>query len=194
MVMHYSLHNKQLVGIVLAGGQSIRMGQNKALLNYKGKRLIDHMISILKKTKLDHVYVSGKIENTFCILDEEIYKGPGSGIYSVLKHLNQFNNNNTLFLFVPIDMPLLTPNLLQALIESGQNEDAIYYSNQPLPLLIKNKDYVQKILETHINEHAEYPSLKYLLKQINTKEISISKTNQQYFININTPEQWEEIR
>jgi molybdopterin-guanine dinucleotide biosynthesis protein A len=41
-----ALTDKKIAGVVLAGGQSSRMGTNKALLEYKGQPLLSHMIGL----------------------------------------------------------------------------------------------------------------------------------------------------
>src|SRR5262249_30053400 len=35
-----------ITGVILAGGQSSRMGQNKALMSLGGKRLVDHVVAV----------------------------------------------------------------------------------------------------------------------------------------------------
>ena len=44
-------HSKNLPCVILAGGKSSRMqGENKALINLGGKRLIDHVIIKLRRS------------------------------------------------------------------------------------------------------------------------------------------------
>ena len=51
----------KIAGIVLAGGKSSRMGQNKALLSYRGQPLIEHMQRLIGQAGLQDVYISGDV-------------------------------------------------------------------------------------------------------------------------------------
>ena len=51
-----------IAGVVLTGGRSSRMGQNKALLDYQGKPLIEHMMEILKTTGIKEIFISGDVD------------------------------------------------------------------------------------------------------------------------------------
>src|SRR5258705_12858022 len=79
-----------VVGVVLAGGKSTRMGRNKALLPYQGKRLIDApieklqsffstvILSVINSTDFSE-YPLQKIEDRYMEI------GPIGGITSVLQ-------------------------------------------------------------------------------------------------------------
>lgn len=115
-----------IAGIVLAGGKSSRMGQNKALLTFKGQPLISHMMDILYQTGLKDVFVSGMFTGYPCIPDEMSAQGPVQGISSVLNNKPEYQG----YLFVPVDMPLLTARALRILLEQEQGG---YFIDAPLP-------------------------------------------------------------
>ena len=50
--------NTTLIGLVLAGGQSRRMGQDKALMRYQGRALIDNASLLLQSASCDKVLIS----------------------------------------------------------------------------------------------------------------------------------------
>ena len=102
--------NKTLA--ILAGGKSSRMNyNNKALLNYKEKKFIEHIIEAGKDYK-EIIIISNNLAeyrgfNLRVI--EDIYKGNGplSGIHSAL-----INSTTDKVLCIACDMPLITKNTL----------------------------------------------------------------------------------
>ena len=75
--------------VVLAGGKSSRMGQDKALILFNEKPLLLHIANILQEVN-SKVYISGKkgAYNSFLypqIADVYPEKGPLGGIYSALE-------------------------------------------------------------------------------------------------------------
>src|SRR5262245_2089682 len=94
-----------LSGFVLAGGKSTRMGQDKALLSWHGRTLLDHMVGLLQKVA-DPVQVVGRAH----LPDRLPGLGPLSGIATGLE-LTLTDAN----LFVAVDLPLLTEDFLNFL-------------------------------------------------------------------------------
>ena len=45
----------KISAIVMASGLSRRMGENKLLLDFKGKKLYEHTLDMLEKSKIDEV-------------------------------------------------------------------------------------------------------------------------------------------
>ena len=99
---------------MLAGGESSRMGRNKAMLPFGTGRLIDHMVRILTEYGCSPVVVSGEVEGQRCIADLIPHAGPVAGIHAVL-HMAIQENGPGVWFFVPVDMPLLTSALLARL-------------------------------------------------------------------------------
>jgi molybdenum cofactor guanylyltransferase len=89
-------------GFILAGGQSTRMGRDKALLDWHGSPLVDHMTNLLGRAT-DDVQVVGRDH----LPDRLPGRGPLSGIATALTITSTDNN-----LIVAVDLPLLTKEFL----------------------------------------------------------------------------------
>lgn len=113
-----------LVGIVLAGGKSSRMGRDKAFLKLEGlprdcavphdpseKTLLDRALGLLSRV-VSHVYVSGRDGwgKYPGIMDSMGRIGPMGGIISAIRH------TRSPCLVIPCDLPFLSPELLRRLI------------------------------------------------------------------------------
>lgn len=181
--------NKTLA--ILAGGKSSRMKyNNKALLNYKEKKFIEHIIDAGKDYK-EIIIISNNTEEYIGFnlrVVEDIYKGNGplSGIHSALS-----NSNTDKVLCIACDMPLITKQTLNILGDYNEDydvlvpkvgdrlqplcaiyskniltsiEDAIIKNNNKLQLLIKSQNY--KIIEG--NEEIKFIEKDFL--NINTEK------------------------
>lgn len=115
------------IGVVLAGGQSSRMGEDKGQLVYRGKSLRDHMHDLLREAGADDVWLSGKggIEDTKAI-------GPLGGILACLEAAP----DDAVLLFCPVDMPLLSSDTLRVLFAC---DEPTALSPGPLPLLLPKR-------------------------------------------------------
>jgi len=106
-----------LRGLVLAGGQSSRMGVDKASLQLGGVSLLDRAVHILHKV-VDEVYVSigaGQADDPArrkypVIVDELNNVGPAAGLLAA--HLSY---PDAAWLVIACDMPLLDDTSLQCL-------------------------------------------------------------------------------
>jgi len=116
----------KLAGIVLIGGMSRRMGQPKALINFRGKELYRRTARLLQPYT-DPVCVSGKPwqQKEWDIRDypflEDKYQdmGPVAGILSVFEHLQ---HEKLSLLIAATDMPLLDATLIGQLIKYRKPE------------------------------------------------------------------------
>ncbi len=115
------------IGVVLAGGQSSRMGRDKGQLVYRGKSLRDHMRDLLREAGADDVWMSGKggIEDTTSI-------GPLGGILTCLEAAP----DDAVLLFCPVDMPLLSAETLRVLFAC---DEPTALSPGPLPILLPKR-------------------------------------------------------
>lgn len=119
-----------LLGIILAGGQSSRMGQDKAQLAYRGTSLLAHMGGLLKQAGAEEIAVSGITRAAHgwrCLPDATPGQGPGVALAALIGQLG-----GRAALIVPVDMPLLSAATLMALI----GPQSAHYNRQPLPLFI----------------------------------------------------------
>jgi molybdenum cofactor guanylyltransferase len=79
----------QITGFILAGGQSSRMGTDKAMLQIDGKTLMERAIEICKPFCHEILISSNNPKHGnfgFAVISDEINNcGPMGGIYSCLK-------------------------------------------------------------------------------------------------------------
>jgi molybdopterin-guanine dinucleotide biosynthesis protein A len=112
-----------LTGIVMAGGKSSRMGANKALLLYKGKRLIDRSIETLLPL-VDNIIISSNqplpdIPYPF-IADSVESIGPLGGLQACLSKSTSAWN-----MLIPCDTPFLSVSLYQQMLQHTALVDAV---------------------------------------------------------------------
>jgi molybdenum cofactor guanylyltransferase len=110
--------NEDAVGFVLAGGQSSRMGRDKALLEFAGRPLIAHALSILQEAGLPAMIAGATAParaslEAFAPVIEDAAPGLGplSGICAALAATSARHA-----VFLPVDLPLLPPSLLDFLL------------------------------------------------------------------------------
>jgi len=163
-------------GIVLAGGQSSRMGTNKALLRYKGVPLVEYMQSLLVQAGLKDVFIGGDVPGYACLPDQARYHGPAQAMIQLLRH---FEGRYRRLLFVPVDMPLIETGALCGLLES---DGSVYYEGYPLPAC----------LLTGSGEESAY-SVRELLESRNAQPLSFLPAWKDGMANLNTQQEWEAI-
>lgn len=161
-------------GIVLAGGQSSRMGTNKALLRYKGVPLVEYMQNLLVQTGLNDVFISGDVPGYAGLPDQARYHGPAQAMIQLLRH---FEGRYRRLLFVPVDMPLIESGALRGLLEK---EGSVYYEGYPLPACIVTGD-----------KEDSARSVRELLESRGAQAISFLPAWEEGMANLNTQQEWE---
>ena len=106
-----------LYSLLLAGGKSSRMGEDKAGLVLEGKTLLDRSLALLEKTGAGRILLSGDIPGYDCLPDLIPECGPPGGLHAALHFINrEFDLDDSLLLIMPVDMPLLSVSTLSQLV------------------------------------------------------------------------------
>ncbi len=109
-------------GVVLAGGQSSRMGQDKALLPFEGKPLLAHAIDVLRPHTDEVIVIGDPVKyDQFGILtlaDDMPGSGPLGGVLTAIRYAWYDR-----LIVLGCDMPRITAQLLLYLKASYQEGD-----------------------------------------------------------------------
>ncbi|MEZ5174878.1 MAG: molybdenum cofactor guanylyltransferase [Acidimicrobiia bacterium] len=108
------------VGAVLAGGSGSRMGSPKTELEYLGVPFVDHVIATLSLVLDEVVLCGGTDRGSIRSLKDPIADGgPLAGILAALHHAA-----GRPVTVVPVDMPLITVDLIERLADPEIEPDA----------------------------------------------------------------------
>lgn len=133
--------NIPLYGLVLSGGQSTRMGQDKGLLSYHGQPQRDNLYHMLQNV-CSQVFLSVRpgqeqeVSNEVNVLVDALeVRGPLNGILSAMQQHPQ-----AAWLVIACDMPLVRVSTLQKLLVARDltktaTAYAVQGSDLPEPLL-----------------------------------------------------------
>jgi molybdenum cofactor guanylyltransferase len=165
---------------IQAGGKSQRMGQNKALLNLAGQKLIEYPIKSFSSVT-PYISIITNTPNLYkdlslnCYPDIYLDCGPLGGIYSALHY-----STTDYILTLACDMPFVSRELLIFLIEEGKNYQvcALYHKScqQNILALLDQKKFAPKNLFSFVKT-----------KVVPFKDFADLKGAERFFININTP-------
>ena len=189
----------KLSAVVLAGGQSLRMGKDKSFLIYEDRSFLGRILEEL--AHVDEVLLSlgqgvhnqeyYQFSNVSLVEDEIDGIGPIVGLYSSLKRCR----NEHLFVCT-VDMPLFKKELIE-LLQSfvGPDVDAVIIqaSDGFHPLC----GIYRKSLLTAIEEMLKEKNyrLMNLLKKSRTRYVSLENGPDEGLItNVNTREEYEKLQ
>ena len=108
----------EAAGFVLAGGQSSRMGRDKALLLFGGKPLVENALSILRQAGLPASIAGARFPlASFApvVKDLVLGLGPLGGVCTALASTSAQHA-----VFLPVDLPLLPASLLVFLLHHAR--------------------------------------------------------------------------
>jgi molybdopterin-guanine dinucleotide biosynthesis protein A len=116
-----------LTGVLLVGGASTRYGSPKALVELEGETLAERARRVLGEV-CEEVLVVGKAgELPFEVIDDAVdVRAPIAGVVAGLRAAA-----NEVAVFLPVDCPRVTPDVLRALAEACR--DAAVPQTGPLP-------------------------------------------------------------
>lgn len=179
----------KISAVILAGGESRRMGRDKAEIVFKDKRTIDIMAEKLRC--FDEIFISADktYEADGCKNISDIYKGkgPASGILSALKEMKA----DALFV-TACDMPLIKEetvhNMCVEYLKNGSNFDAA---------VLKTNDRINPLFAVYGKNTAEIfeeailcgeLSVKKIIDKMKVYSVDYEKItdNDKEFLNMNT--------
>ena len=132
--------------LVLGGGQSSRMGRDKALLQLQGQTLLQRCEDLGTALGAEHVLISRN--QAGFIADEVKDAGPMAGIAAALPHCR-----SRWLLVLPVDMPLLTPAALAPLLQQAVlHQHGGYFAGFPLPVLLEVSTALRQLLAKQLAE------------------------------------------
>ncbi|HEM56028.1 MAG TPA: formate dehydrogenase accessory sulfurtransferase FdhD [Thermodesulfobium narugense] len=184
---------------ILSGGKSSRMGQEKSLVEFDGKTMIERIIEELSSISDDIFLITNK-EDLYSFLNLEkfpdIYKdsGPLAGIHSALKH-----SKNQKVLILSCDMPFVNKNFALYLFDQSTDYDVTVpvYRGSYEPLFAIYDKKIVDVIEVHLKKNERkiisfYPDVK--VKKIEEDEMSDRFDCELLFFNVNTPSDLEYAR
>ena len=180
----------QITGIILSGGQSTRMGTDKALIQINEKTLLENIIQICQPL-CAHILISSNNSAHekfgYKIVPDEIKNcGPLGGIYSCLKKSETDWN-----FVISVDSPFVEPEFVSFLISETGNYDAVAPAHDlgKEPLIALYHKNCLEIIEKMLN--SKNYKMTNLLTTINTRFVDSQKWVEEFpeiFRNLNTPE------
>ncbi|KEQ19235.1 molybdenum cofactor guanylyltransferase [Endozoicomonas numazuensis] len=176
------------IGLVLAGGQSSRMGQDKARLIWQNIPLYQHMQNLLYESGIEEVLLSGAQCGSRALVDKIPGKGPLSGVHAAIESLSDGVN----LLVVPVDMPLLPPEACKKLVSSTAKQGrAVMFEAFSLPLILPVNRQLRETVKHALSsqDHKDY-SLRRLFDRLQGVAISLPDEMEVQFQNTNTPDEW----
>lgn len=184
-------------GIVLAGGQSRRMGRDKALLSHGGETMLARVLGMVGGVVDDMVVVGRQSETEHLgarwVEDEVPGLGPLGGLITGLRLARHPS-----VLVVACDMPFIRSDVLRCILRYLPSFDAAVpvVDKRPQPLLAAYSATILPTLERRLAQGQL--GVQSMLEDIRTRwigphELAGVDATWQSFVNVNTPADWRAV-
>lgn len=177
------------IGLVLAGGRSSRMGQDKAMLDWQGRPLLEQQMATLHAAGVDQVLVSGERPTYAGIVDTRADAGPAAALASVVASIN----GEATLLVIPVDMPRLQPGLLRRLRTTDPDAICLSLAGHILPLRLRaDASSRETMMAIGAADDPQRRSLRALSAALGVREIPLTDAEASQLLDCNTPALWKE--
>jgi molybdopterin-guanine dinucleotide biosynthesis protein A len=186
--------SKDITGIILAGGKSLRYGRNKALVEVDGVRLIERVISVMRPLFKNLMIITNtprEYDYLQLPMHEDVIKGLGplGGVYTGLESMSSKSG-----FFVACDMPFLQRDLICHMVEIMGDFDAVVpkvdWKIEPLHAIYTRNclPAIKKLIDAQ-----GYQIIKFFenirVRYVKEEEIRSFDSRLKSFLNVNSPEE-----
>jgi len=183
-----------IAAVILAGGQSKRMGSNKALLRIDEVTFIARIINTLRE-RFSEIIISANDPHEYLVFKRPVLPdtfknyGPLAGIHAAL------NSISSEYVFTTsCDVPFITTEIVDAIIEKRDLDTVLIADDgtRTHPLIGLYPKAVFTAIDRYLREDKR--SVHHFLTTVKLVKVDVSKYSNS-LRNINTPEDYErEIR
>jgi molybdopterin-guanine dinucleotide biosynthesis protein A len=186
-------------GIILAGGKNIRMGENKAFIRVKGRRIIDRTAELFHEI-FEHVILVTNEPLTYSHLNLEIvndlipYSSALVGIYTGL-----FYASTPYCFVVACDMPFLNRKVIDYMVSLRKNYDVVIPvlddGYHPIHALYSRRCItpIEQLIRTGNFKITDFFN-RVKIREVTPKELRTLDLPLEAVLNINTPEDLERVQ
>ena len=188
-----------LSAVLLAGGESRRMGTDKATIVFQGRPLWERQLGILRELRPAKIFVSARVDPLWrppeieLLLDEPPSRGPLSGLTRALERME-----TTHLIALAVDMPLITSEQLGALFNlAGTGRGvvpAIGERTEPLAAIYPRESAPDFATALAGRDFSLQGLVRNLAAANKVQIISVSEQDEHLYSNVNEPDDFKEGR
>src|SRR6266550_4128179 len=182
----------EISAVLLAGGESRRMGKDKAMLPFGGKPLWQIQLELLGKLEPVEIFVSARTDpawrfrDVHFVADDSPSRGPLSGLAAALARMHTKH-----LLALAIDMPFMTEKYLRFLggqIEPGRGV-LPKIDNRAEPLAAIYPQEVDVVLRSALSgiDFSLQTLIRRLVEAGKLRTVSVPDEARKLFLNLNDP-------
>lgn len=183
--------------IILAAGQSERMGKPKPLLTFKDQTFLEHIIEELKLSDIDKITVvlganadniQGNVDlsETNVVINSDYLEGQLSSLKKALKNLPE---NTQAILLVLVDHPFFTKELINEIVK------VFHKTNNPIIVPVFNNKrghptLFSKAVFAQLLDAPKDQGARYVLHSNKEKIFELTTAQSGILIGIDTPDEY----
>jgi molybdopterin-guanine dinucleotide biosynthesis protein A len=181
-----------LTAALFTGGESRRMGVDKATLVFAGETLWSRQLGLLRELKLKKILISARAKPVWCpaeieiVLDEPPSRGPLSGLSAALKDLQ-----TTHLLTLAVDLPQMTTEYLRKLWSLAQPGVGVIPQSgkyfEPLCAIYPIEATTMAANALASGELSLQSLAQNLLEQNHARIYPVSEAERRFYYNANSP-------
>jgi molybdenum cofactor guanylyltransferase len=178
--------------VLLAGGKSRRMGQDKSTILFRDAPLWQIQLDVLRKLQLQELFISAQTDPPWrpadieFVPDDQPSRGPLSGIAAALSRINSGH-----LLVLAIDMPFMTESYLRTLCQKAERGLGVVpiIENRAEPLAaIYPRDAHDEVVDALSGNDFSLQSLvRKLIAARKLEPVQVSEEEKAFFRNLNEP-------